>query len=278
MSMLKNALSIAVIRLLKPMVRILLRHGFSHAEFSELAKLAFVDIAENEFHIAGRRQSVSRICVLTGLHRKDVNHIRERLQEDSVELEQLSRAARVISGWHDDSDFCDEEGNPKALPLEGQHSFTQLVKRYSGDMQVRAVLDELLFSGAVTENDDKHLSLVSQAYIPSASEEKMIQILGIASSDLLNTINHNLQRPDDEESRMQLVVDYKNIPEEDIKAFKAFSEKESLDMLKRIDGWLDKRASQDNEGKQTQRAGFGLYYFGNEIESVRGDKQGEEHV
>ena len=107
-SSLQQTVLAAILRMLKPIVRILLRHGISHAEFAELAKLAYVDVSEHEFGVEGRKQSVSRICVLTGLHRKDVNRIREKLSADDVEIEQLGRSARVISGWRADAEFCDD--------------------------------------------------------------------------------------------------------------------------------------------------------------------------
>ncbi|MEA3232214.1 MAG: DUF6502 family protein, partial [Thermodesulfobacteriota bacterium] len=58
-------LSAAVIRLLRPLVRILLRNGVSYRTFSDLAKWVYVDVASKEFGIKGRKQSTSRISVVT---------------------------------------------------------------------------------------------------------------------------------------------------------------------------------------------------------------------
>ena len=41
-------------------------------------------------------------------------------------------------------EFADKRGQPANLPFEGEKgSFSELVRRYSGDVPARAVLDEL---------------------------------------------------------------------------------------------------------------------------------------
>jgi len=70
-----QVLSSAVIQLLRPLVRILLRDHVSHRIFSDLAKRVYVQVAADEFTIHGRKQTISRIAILTGLTRKDVQQL-----------------------------------------------------------------------------------------------------------------------------------------------------------------------------------------------------------
>src|SRR3569832_1853769 len=67
-----KALSAAVLRLLRPLVRLLLRNGVSYGAFADLAKWVYVDVANKVFGVAARKQTDSRISVITGLTRKDV--------------------------------------------------------------------------------------------------------------------------------------------------------------------------------------------------------------
>ena len=67
MSSLPEKLTRAAIRILKPLVRVLLRNGLSHAEFSEIARRVFVEVGFEDFEIDRRKQTVSRVAVLTGL-------------------------------------------------------------------------------------------------------------------------------------------------------------------------------------------------------------------
>src|SRR5512143_780780 len=135
----------AVLRLLRPLVRILLRNGVSFGTFSELAKWLFIDVANKEFAIEGRKQSDSRVSVITGLSRREVMRVRQLPKPDvAVSAEKHNRAARVLAAWRREKSFLDAEGNPAALPMEGSGStFSVLVNRFSGNVPPRAILDEL---------------------------------------------------------------------------------------------------------------------------------------
>ena len=103
-----KALSTAAIRLLRPLVRILIRNGVSYGTFADLAKWLYVDVATKEFGIKGRKQSTSRVSVITGLSRKEVMRVRQlERPDDRATTEGYNRAARVIAGWRRESDFLD---------------------------------------------------------------------------------------------------------------------------------------------------------------------------
>ena len=61
-------LSAAVLRLFRPLVRILLRNGVSYRTFADLAKWVYVDVATKEFSIRGRKQSTSSIPIRPSPH------------------------------------------------------------------------------------------------------------------------------------------------------------------------------------------------------------------
>src|SRR5262245_54050670 len=101
----------AVDRLLRPLARILLRHNVSFVTFSDLAKRVFIEVAEEEFPPEGRKQSVSRIAMLTGLSRKEVLRVKRiPPPRDGEAMAQQERSTRVISGWTGDPHFTDAEG------------------------------------------------------------------------------------------------------------------------------------------------------------------------
>ena len=70
-----QALSAAIGHLRRPLVRIFLRNSVSHATCAELVKRVYVEVANTEFRIAGKKQSVSRITTLSGLTRKEVHRL-----------------------------------------------------------------------------------------------------------------------------------------------------------------------------------------------------------
>jgi hypothetical protein len=130
-----KAISAAVTNILRPLVRLLLRNGIPYRTFSDIAKRVYVDVATEEFSIPGRKQSKSRVSILTGLSRKEVLRVRRLPATDDLGAgARYNRAARVVAGWVRDRQFRDDSGNPAELPFEGSAaSFRKLVTTYSGD-------------------------------------------------------------------------------------------------------------------------------------------------
>jgi hypothetical protein len=259
-----KALATATLRLLRPLVRILLRHGVSYATFAELAKWVYVDVASEDFAIPGRKQSVSRVAVITGLTRKEVTRVQQLPRpDDSEETEQYNRAARVIGGWLRDPDFRDGEV-PAELPFEdAPNSFSELVRRHSGDVPARAILDDLLRVGAVERSGSGSVRLIARAYIPRGSEVDKLTIVGRDAAALVATMDHNLD-PDRGPPRFQRTVAYDNLPDEALAPFRELSGEQAQALLERLNDWLaeqDRDTNPKARGTGRNRAGIGIFYF-----------------
>ncbi len=262
-----QALSAATLRILRPLVRVLLRNGISYGTFADLAKWVYVDVATRDFGIPGRKQTVSRVSIITGLSRKEVKRVQELARpDDMAEEERYNRAARVIGGWLLDAVYQTEAGQPRNLTFEeGEPSFSGLVKKYSGDVPARAILDELQRVGNVERLADGTLHLKSHAYIPQASEVDKLYILGADTSALISTIDHNLN-PEIERKYFQRKVRYDNLPNEVLPEFRALSAEKAQQLLEEFNEWLAKRDRDINpsvNGTGRNMAGIGIYYFEN---------------
>jgi hypothetical protein len=273
----ENSILSAVKKIFTPLVRILLRNGISYGTFADIAKRAYVDVAGKEFGIEGKKQTVSRISLLTGLTRKEVNRVRSLpLSTDSAPSDRYNRASRVISGWLIDPRFSDGRGNPHPLQIEtGENSFRELVRAYSGDVPARAVLDELSRVNAVELKGKTMVNLIVRAYIPNKDDAVKLHILGTDVSDLISTIDHNLSR-DCEPPRFQRKVCYDNLPRETIPQLRDMTERESQRLLERFDRWMSARDRDVNpraSGTGRTKAGVGIYYF--EADVTEEDKQNE---
>lgn len=260
----------ALRNLLRPLVRILLRTGVPYGLFADLAKHVYVEIASEEFQIPGRKQTASRVSIITGLSRKEISRVRELANGGASEAaDRYNRAARVISGWIRDERFVDEDGRPAPLPIEGGGlSFAQLVKEFSGDVPARAILDELLNVGAVQWLDDGRIRLLTHAYIPKDSKADKLGILGTDAAHLIATIDHNVHETD-AEPRFQRKVVYDNLPVEALAEIRARSTQEAQALLEQINRWLaahDRDTNAGVTGTGRKRAGIGIYYFEEDFE------------
>lgn len=260
-----RSLTTATGTLLKPLVRIFLRNGVAAKSFYELLKQVYVRVAKEEFGISGKKATISRMAILTGLTRKEVQAILALPTQPRGKYEEgYNRAARVVTGWLRDADFGDGKGHPAPLLMKGKPpSFTALVKRYSGDIPVRALLDELVRVGAVKQLKDGRIGLLSRGYVPQKSVEEKVAILGNDTADLIATIDHNIfSNPS--QPRIQRKVMYDNVPLEAARAFQAIAEARAQEMLEALDRWLAHRDRDVNptvRGKGRVRVGLGIYHF-----------------
>lgn len=262
------ALKTATRKLLEPLVRILIRYGLSFGEFQSIAKQVYVEVADKDFRLPNRKQTIARMAMLTGIQRKEVSRL---IAEDIDVLASLdisyNRAVRVISGWHRDAEFLGHDGEPCALPFDGEEgSFSGLVKRYSGDLTARAVLDELERVGSVRRDEEGLIHLATESgYIPSGDQEAQFNIMGLSVADLLGTLDHNLEA-DGRDTRLQLTTAYNNLPLSAVEQFRRLSREQSLALLKQLDEWLaehdrDVGGEPASEREGRFRAGIGIYYI-----------------
>lgn len=255
-------LAAAVLTLLRPLVRVLLRHGMAYGSFAELARKAYVEEGFAYIGGTGKRPTVSSVSAITGLTRKETRRLRELEEVDGASSAmRYSRAIRVISGWITDPRFQTGASAPAVLPVEGESgSFAALVKEYSGDIPPAAMLSVLENSGTV-EATDKGVILHSRAYLPDSSSGEKLNILGTDVAELIATIAHNLTAEHDQRLFQRKVsnvlVDPAALP-----AFRAFSNRKSQELLEEYHRWLSDHEIPQN--RQTTSApayvAVGIYY------------------
>lgn len=261
----RKTLTAAILKLLRPLVRLLLRNGLTYGDFADLSKWVFMDVATKEFGIPGRKQTVSRVSVITGLTRKEVSRLQKiDAPDDSTIAHQYNRAARVIAGWLRDKKFHDKKGYPACLPFDsGKRNFTELVKKHSGDIPPRAILDELMRVGSVATDEKGRICLMADGFVPRTGEKDKLHILGTDVQLLLSTIDYNLQQ-NTQTPRFQRKVSYDNLPVEILPDFRKMSAEKAQSLLIEMDRYLsqhDRDLNPDTAGTGRKLAGIGIYYF-----------------
>ena len=191
-----------------------------------------------------------------------------RLSDDEA-IDRYNRAARVIAGWVKDHLFKDNNGQPKNLLFDkGNTSFSNLVKKYSGDVPPRAILDELMDVSAVQILKGGKIRLLARAYLPSGDKKSMLAILGTDVSHLIKTIDHNIFNSDNTRF-FQRKVSYDNIPIEASERFRRISADKAQKLLETMDHWLaehDRDVTSSVKGSGRKKVGLSIYYFEEEIE------------
>ena len=264
----KKGLLATYSKLLRPLIRILLKHGVTYAEFSEVVKTVFVTIAANEFRVPGKKMSKARIAIVTGLTRKEVQRLTGTDQEERFNLKtNLSRIGRVLTGWHTDPEFT----GPYGMPLEIRYdsdvpndtTFVRLVQQYSGDMTPRAMLDELLRVGAVVETDRNWFKVIRREYVPEALAPDFLERVGVGIHDFIHTVEVNLEKSVEKRGLFERTVRREGgLKSQDLPLFDAYVREKCQALLEEIDNWLTNLDPPDpKKGDKVVNTGVGIYHF-----------------
>lgn len=256
-------------RILRPLVRILLRNGVNFLEFAEVAKAAYVEVAAMDFPVADRRMSQSRIAIVTGLSRKEVARvIADEGKDHSVEDEsKFNRVIRVLAAWHMDSEFTGPYGIPLELEFEndpGKPSFQTLVRKYSGDMPARAMLDELLRVGIVhQDNVTGLLKVLGRTYIPEKLSLESIDHVAKVVSHLAETLDNNVRTDATQTRLFERTVEADHpVGWADVRIFDEYVKDRAPQLLEEFDAWLSSRAKLERPADEERvQVGLGMYMY-----------------
>lgn len=261
----KKPLLAACRHLLHPLVRILLRHGISHGEFSDSVRGAYIDIAQNELVPPGRPQTDSRIAILTGLTKQDVARIR-KADAEGDDAVGLNRIARVLQGWSQDPEYLGPYGLPLEVPFEGDRiSFEDLVRRYAGDAVPRALLEELVRVEAALETDDGYVRLLNRTYLPSPLDPVGLERLGNVVNYFIDTVDFNLQKKKQGEGRFErYAITMEGLSPRDFDAFDALIREKGQELLEILDDWLGQHEIKGGHklpDAASIKTGIGIFHF-----------------
>lgn len=170
----------SVLRLLRPAVRLLLRHGVAYPSFAAALKQVFLDAAQEELAAGGQKTTDSALSLLSGVHRRDVRQLRAAAAAAAPPPTHhaLNMASQVVARWLSDPAYSDPDGQPLALPRQGASGsagFDALVAAISTDVRPRAVLDELQRLG-LAEDGAQGVRLLVAGFVPRQGFSEMLTL------------------------------------------------------------------------------------------------------
>ncbi len=169
--------------------------GLKHPHLEELLRDLLIDEARKAWQAKGvARPNISQIAVTTGLNRKEVT-LRVRSTDDPLPQTELSAAARTFTLW---LQLTNESPDLAQLPIAASDkgpSFESVARQASrGDVHHRAVLDELLRLGMITEHEGQ-VRLMVQGFVPSRDLQTLLAFLGDNTRDhLLAAVSNTLEQ------------------------------------------------------------------------------------
>lgn len=256
----------AFLLMLRPVVRILLRYGIGYREFAEVTKTAFVDVASADFGIRGRPTNISRVAVMTGLTRKEVRRLRDKSSEgDSAIKIKSTPLLDVLHQWHAQSEFTDSNGRPLPLPFTGgDKSFTDLVRKFGGDIPAGAMRTEMKRVGVVQEDESGHLHVLKRAFRPDTDHENLVTLIAHSAYPLLSNIEFNTN-PDREDDRWAHRVAFtQSLRSQDTKQLRRIAKDRIADFAENVDDIMIAYESLQDDGevdRSEELVAVGIFYF-----------------
>ena len=194
--------------LLRPVIKFCLSNSVKIQEVHEITKKTFIELAEKELLSSGQDVSVSRLSIVTGIHRRDV----VRLQDDIEPAKKgVNMIVRILGHWQQNKEFKTASGRPRALEYEGLDSeFAELVATVSRELNPYTILFELERVGAVKKSKGK-VSLKARTFMPKANAKEGFLLLSSDCEDLIEGVCFNIfEEPSP--PNLHIKTSYDNIP------------------------------------------------------------------
>lgn len=252
-------------RIVRPLVRMFLSHGLTYPYLADLLKGIYVEVASSEFALAGKRQTDSRLSLITGVHRKDVRRLAHQPEDSELVPENLSLGNRLIARWCSDRSYMDASGRPRPLPRQprgdDEASFERLVADESKDIRARAVLDDWLHLGRVEIDADDRVRLRTESFVPAPNYAEKVYFLGHNLHDHIAAAAENMMGR--QPPFMERSVSYTALPPAAVKQLSELAEQLGMEALRAV----DRRAKQLKKGAagfgggDTERMTFGIYFY-----------------
>jgi hypothetical protein len=252
---------------------LLLQSGVSYSAFASVAKSVFVQTATEDHKRRGRLPNFSEVSAITGISRREVSKIRRPKDEERwTPNMETSPINTLLHEWHFDIEFSDGAGVAKALPFEGEKSFSALVSRYVTDISPGAMRATLLKAGVVNEDKEGRLVVTQPFYYSRRFDEDFIRGLAFGASNLGSTLTHN--------ASVHRRTDLSNEEKRQLGRLEraTFSEHLTAEGIARIKAWVEESAPVFLEGcnqrigefelpkaawnsHRPRAVGVGVYYF-----------------
>ena len=259
-----DGLGAALQRIMRPLVRFLIAHSIPFPFTSNLLRGVYVDVAVKEFPVAGKRQTDSRITLLTGVHRKDVKRLRGERYPALRPSRAASLGSQLIARWTTLPEYLDEQGAAAGrchgLHATAEPSFESLVRSLNTDIRPRVVLDEWLRLGIAHIDDQDRVCLNVQAFVPPPGSEEMTYYFGRNLHDHVAAAVHNmLGKP---EPFLERSVNYNNMSPAAVTELTELAKRRGMEVLQELNARALQLQQQDSGlANASHRINFGLYLF-----------------
>jgi len=180
-------------RLFIPIARLLIHFNVDCRQSIEMLKSAFVEVARSDYGIRERKTNISRVALLTGLTRKEVRRLVDRIERDATadEIEETP-LQRLLSAWSREAKTA--SGKPANIDFDGTEKSIEGLKHHiSVDLPAGAIRYELLRVGAIKETKSGKFRMERGRLLTDRKAEELCQTIRMIEAAALNVARNVIE-------------------------------------------------------------------------------------
>jgi hypothetical protein len=260
----------------------MLANNLTYTFAIDVLKALFVEVADEEFAINNKRQTDSRISLMSGVHRKDVRRLRDmKPNVEDVMPDNVSLGAQIIALWNANEKYLNEEGMPKPLTrfaaANAEASFEGLVRSVSTDIHPRAVLDEWLRLGIAKVDAENFVHLTTDMFIAQEGFEEKVYYFGHNLHDHAQAAASNVLGM--QTTYLERCVHYDTLTTNSIDQIAEIAKKLGMKNLRDINKASDALAMKDkDDASATKRMTYGIYFYHEEMQPTVVQTESESNL
>jgi hypothetical protein len=202
---------------------------------------------------------------MTGLTRKEVKRLRDKIEggEDRLAVK-TTPLCEILHKWHAEDDYLDRLGRPARLPFAGESpSFSELVRRFGGDIPPGAMRTELKRVGAIQEEGDGTLRVIRRSVTPAGKDDNLVAALAHSAYPLMSTIAHNISTDDQDERWAQFTAFTQSVKTSDVRRLRRISFDRLVEVSESFDDLFmayESLHEADTDEEHRNRIAVGVFY------------------
>jgi len=233
---------LALRRILRPIIRLLIRNGIGYAEFADVARGAYVESAIRNSVKDGTKPSRAQVALVTGIPRQRVDHyIDDEGALPTTKSTLTNVLVEILHKWHTDPRYLDPAKVPLELEIEtpSNPSFRDLVAEIDTEVSPAVILDELLRAKSVTYSGDRRIRALTRCFIWPQGDVASIEHFGTALTQLVETYEYNFNSAHvDNKLLERSVFADQGLPRKLLPEFQAHAKARTDQFVLDLDDWL----------------------------------------
>jgi uncharacterized protein DUF6502 len=179
----------------------------------------------------------------------------------AADFQTMLRISEILGAWYQEPAFVDENGNPRALPLQGAKSFATLVTRFLPRFKPDDIADILIAERVLKRDAHGGLVPMRRTVIFTQPGPMMLDRVPVIVQGLLSTIRHNANSDGRRATRCERLVTLDRLPVEALPVFNDHIKKLAQSLLNQMDTWANHHQLPDGATSRKKTARVGVEVF-----------------